>query len=303
VPVEHIRIHGHDIGYLTAGSGPVVILVHGIASSSTTWGRVMPGLAEETTVVAPDLLGHGTSTKAAGDYSLGALANGIRDLMGALGHERATLIGHSLGGGVALQFAYQFPSLCERLVLVGSGGLGKEVGFLLRALSFPGVEHLLVPVFAPAVLSRATSVVGWLRHVGLPFRPSFDEIWEGYGSLSDGDTRRAFFRALHSVVGPGGQTVSATNRLHLAAGRPTLIVWGDRDAIVPVQHARDAHEAMPGSLLHIFEGVGHWPQHDRPEEFVRVVLDFINSTPEPLSPPSRRRSRTHVPSGSRPDSP
>jgi pimeloyl-ACP methyl ester carboxylesterase len=278
VELQHIRIHGHDIGFVTGGAGPVVVLLHGIASSATTWGQVMPGLAERTTVVAPDLLGHGSSTKSAGDYSLGALANGIRDLMAALGHQRATLIGHSLGGGVALQFAYQFPGRCERLVLVGSGGLGKEVGLGFRALSFPGVEHVLAPAFAPAVQSRATALVKWLRGVGIPFPSSFDEIWEGYGSLKDGDTRRAFFHALHSVVDPGGQRVSALNRLHLAALMPTLIVWGERDSIVPVRHGRAAHEAMPGSILHVFEGVGHWPQHDRPGEFVRIVLEFIEST-------------------------
>jgi len=281
VELQRIRIHGHDIGYVTAGSGPVVILVHGIASSSTTWGRVIPALAERTTVVAPDMLGHGGSTKTAGDYSLGALANGIRDLMEALGHDRATLIGHSLGGGVALQFAYQFPDRCERLVLVGSGGLGKEIGLLFRALSFPGVEHVLTPVFAPAVQSRSTAVVNWLRKVRIPFPESFDEIWQGYSSLSDGDTRRAFFHALHSVVDPAGQRVSAVNRLHLASLRPILVIWGERDSIVPVRHAREAHQAMPGSVLHVFEGVGHWPQHDRPEEFTRVVLDFIDSTHPP----------------------
>ncbi len=279
VELQHIEIHGHDIGYLAAGSGPSVILVHGIAGSSTTWGKVMPGLAECASVVAPDLLGHGGSTKAAGDYSLGALANGIRDLMDALGHDRATLIGHSLGGGVVLQFAYQYPDRCERLVLVGSGGLGKEVGLIFRALSFPGVEHLVGPAFVPAVRTRAGAVMRWLQRIGFPLPASFDEVWQGYESLAEGNTRHAFFRTLHSVVDPSGQAVSATNRLHLASRVPSMIVWGDRDPIVPVAHARAAHEAMAGSLLHVFEGVGHWPQQDRPEEFVRVVLEFIESTP------------------------
>jgi pimeloyl-ACP methyl ester carboxylesterase len=284
VELQHIRIHGHDIAYRTAGSGPVVVLVHGIASSSETWGRVMPRLADRATVVAPDLLGHGGSTRRTGDYSLGALAAGIRDLMIALGHERATLIGHSLGGGVALQFAYQFPELCERLVLVASGGLGKEVAFHLRALSFPGVEYLVAPAFIPGFHAAGSALVGWLRHIGLRPAPTFEEFLRGYGSLMDGDSRRAFFNTLHSVVDPGGQRVSALDRLYLAEGRPTAIVWGDRDAIIPVAHGRAAHEAMPGSVLHILEGVGHFPQHDQPDEFVRVVLDFIESAPPaPLS--------------------
>jgi len=279
-----VTIHGHGIAYRSAGSGPAVVLVHGIASSSETWGKVMPGLADRATVIAPDLLGHGGSTKDAGDYSLGALASGIRDLMIALGHDRATLIGHSLGGGVALQFAYQFPDRCERLVLVSSGGLGKEVALHVRALSFPGVEYLIAPAFAPRLRAAGSAVMGGLRGVGIRPPPSFEEFWRGYGSLMDGDTRRAFFHTLRAVVDPGGQRVSALDRLYLASSRPTLVVWGERDPIIPVRHARTAHEAMPGSVLHIMEGVGHFPQHDQPERFVRLVLDFIDST-RPAAPP------------------
>jgi pimeloyl-ACP methyl ester carboxylesterase len=284
VEPRQVTIHGHGIAYRSAGSGPVVVLVHGIASSSETWGRVMPGLADRATVIAPDLLGHGGSTKDAGDYSLGALASGIRDLMIALGHDRATLIGHSLGGGVALQFAYQFPDRCERLVLVSSGGLGKEVALHLRALSFPGVEYLIAPAFAPRLRAAGTAVMGGLRGVGIRPPSSFEEFWRGYGSLMDGDARRAFFHTLRAVVDPGGQRVSALDRLYLASSRPTLVVWGERDPIIPVRHARIAHEAMPGSVLHVMEGVGHFPQHDQPERFVQLVLDFIDST-RPAAPP------------------
>jgi pimeloyl-ACP methyl ester carboxylesterase len=285
---QHIRIHGHHVAYRTAGSGPVVVLVHGIASSSETWDAVMPGLAERVTVVAPDLLGHGGSTKSAGDYSLGALAAGIRDLMVALGHERATLIGHSLGGGVALQFAYQFPDRCDRLVLVGSGGLGKEVALHLRALSFPGAEYLLAPAFTPRLHAAGAALMGWLRRTGVRPTPSFEEFWRGYGSLLDGETRRAFFHTLHSVVDPGGQRVSATNRLYLVADTPTEIIWGDRDPIIPLRHAYEARDAMPGSVLHVLEGVGHFPQHEQPERFVRIVLEFIDST-LPAFPAARPR--------------
>jgi len=255
------------------------MLVHGLATSSATWGRVMPSLAERFTVVAPDLLGHGGSTKSAGDYSLGAQASGIRDLMIALGHERATLVGHSWGGGVALQFAYQFPGRCERLVLVDSGGLGRDVSWHLRALSFPGMEHLMPPAaFAPRLHAAGMAVVGWLRHIGLRPPPSFDEMWSTYGSLADAETRRAFFHTLHSVVDLRGQRPSAMNRLYLLAAMPTLIVWGERDRLIPVSHGRAAHEAIPGSVLRVFEGVGHFPQHDRPEEFVRAMVDFIDSS-------------------------
>ena len=131
---RHVSIHGHDVSYRGGGSGPVVVLIHGMAGSSETWEPVLDELAEHCTVVAPDLLGHGDSDKPRGDYSLGAHASSIRDLLIALGHDRATIVGQSFGGGVAMQLAYQYPERCERLVLVASGGLGQEVALLLRAL-------------------------------------------------------------------------------------------------------------------------------------------------------------------------
>jgi pimeloyl-ACP methyl ester carboxylesterase len=135
-------LHGHQFSYRRAGSGPLLVLLHGIAGTSATWEDVMLRLGERHTVIAPDFLGHGESSKPRGDYSLGAYANGIRDLLGALGYERGTIIGHSLGGGVAMQFAYQFPERCERLVLVSSGGLAREVHPLLRAAVLPGANNV-----------------------------------------------------------------------------------------------------------------------------------------------------------------
>src|ERR671927_675998 len=144
---EEIRLHGHRVTYRRAGWGPVVVLIHGIAGSSATWGDVIEPLAEHYTVVAPDLLGHGQSAKPRGDYSLGAYASGLRDLLTALGHDKGTIVGHSLGGGVAMQMAYQFPDRCERMVLVSSGGLGREVHFLLRAATLPG-SVWIIPMLA-----------------------------------------------------------------------------------------------------------------------------------------------------------
>src|ERR671934_1299507 len=131
--LREIELHGHCVAYRSAGCGPVIVLVHGITSTSATWERVMPALTKRFTVIAPDLLGHGGSAKPRGDYSLGAYASGVRDLLIALGHERATFVGHSLGGGVAMQLAYQFPEHCERLVLVSSGGVGREITPPFRA--------------------------------------------------------------------------------------------------------------------------------------------------------------------------
>jgi pimeloyl-ACP methyl ester carboxylesterase len=285
VEVQRIRLHGHEIAYRGGGSGPVVLLVHGMASSSATWSGVIPALAEGATVIAPDLPGHGESVEAGGDQSLGSLASSVRDVLLTLGHDRATVVGHSLGGGVAMQFAYQFPHACERLVLVSAGGLGRDVALFLRALAFPGLELIIPPAFAPKLHQAGASVVRLLGRIGIHPRPSFEEIWRDYGMLSRKETRRAFFATLRAVIDPAGQRVSATDRLYLAAAVPTLIVWGERDSIIPVRHAEEAHQAIPGSTLEIFERAGHFPQHDEPERFARLLLDFIESTePADLSP-------------------
>jgi pimeloyl-ACP methyl ester carboxylesterase len=276
--LERLTIHGHDVRYRRGGSGPAIVLIHGMAGSSATWRFVMPALAERFTVVAPDLLGHGKSAKPRGDYSLGALASNVRDVLVALEIDRATIVGQSLGGGVALQFAYQFPERAERLVLVSSGGLGEEVALLLRLLSLPGAEYVLPLACHRWAHEAGSSVFGWLRRVGLRPGAHLDEMLQSYGSLSEAETRAAFVQTLRSVVDVAGQRVSAADRLYLAAQLPTLIVWGERDHIIPVQQAHDAHAAIPGSRLCIFDGVGHFPHCEEPERFVEVLTDFISST-------------------------
>jgi len=274
-----IRVDGDRVAYRAAGKGPVLLLVHGMAGSSVTWRHVMPALAERFTVLAPDLLGQGQSDKPRGDYSLGAHANTLRDLMDALGHERVTVVGQSLGGGVALQFAYQFPNRCERLVLVNSGGLGREVTFYLRLLAVPGFESVFPLFCSPWLRDAGNRVATRLGRAGvLRSTPARQEIWRSYASLADAESRGAFFRSLRDVIDFSGQAVSALGRLHRAAQLPTLIVWGARDPFIPVSHAVAAHEAIPGSRLEIFEGVGHYPHCEASERFVEVLVDFIAST-------------------------
>jgi pimeloyl-ACP methyl ester carboxylesterase len=260
-----ITIHDQRITYRGAGSGPVLLLIHGMAGSATTWRQVMPGLAKRFTVVAPDLLGHGRSEKPEGDYSLGAFACTLRDLLVALGHERATVVGQSLGGGVAMQFSYQYPERTERLVLVGSGGLGREVN---RFLSLPGSDAVLRLACAARVRGTIESVGSRAARMGLRPAPVVAELWRSYASLGDDAARRAFLRTLRAVVDPRGQAVSASNRLHLAAEVPTLIIWGDADPIIPVEHGH----------LEVFEGVGHYPHCEAPERFVEVLSEFIETT-------------------------
>lgn len=295
-PSRTIELHGQTVSFVEAGSGPVLLLLHGITSSSRTWGAVLPLLAERFTVLAPDLLGHGASGKPRGDYSLGAYASSIRDLLLALGHERATVLGHSLGGGVALQFAYQFPERLERLILVSSGGLGREVSILLRAATLPGAEYVL-PVLSGRPVRDVTAAS--LRALGkLGLRPNADGIGigEGFGSLGDVEARRAFLHTARSIIEPSGQRVSAADRLYLAAWLPTLIVWGERDRMIPVAHGRAAAEAMPDSRLEIFEDAGHFPFNDDPERFARVVTDFMGTTEPPPFDADRLRDLLRPPS-------
>ena len=276
---REITLHGNRVSYRSAGDGEeVVVLVHGITGSGETWADVIPALAEEFTVLAPDLLGHGASAKPRGDYSLGAYASGVRDLVAALGHDRATVVGHSLGGGVAMQLAYQFPERCDRLVLVSSGGLGREVHPLLRAAALPGSEWVLPVVCATQLRDAGDAVWQTLGRVGLRAGTDLQELWRGYASLADRDAQQAFVHTLRTIVDGGGQRVSATDRLYLAAELPTLIVWGEADPIIPVAHGLEAHAAIPGSRLEVFERAGHFPHRSDPERFADVLVDFVRHT-------------------------
>jgi pimeloyl-ACP methyl ester carboxylesterase len=276
--LQELTIHGHRVTYRTAGKGPVVLLIHGMAGSSTTWKQAMPALSRDFTVLAPDLLGHGHSDKPLDDYSLGAFATTLRDLLVALGHEHCTVVGQSLGGGIAMQFAYQYPERCERIALVGSGGLGREVNPILRFLTLPGAETVLKLACAAPIRGAIEGAGGLAARVGLHPVPVVAELWRSYVSLADDPTRKAFLRTLRAVIDRSGQAVSAANRLHLVSDIPTLIVWGDADPIIPLDHAHAAHAAMPGSRLEIFEGVGHYPHCEDPERFVALLTEFIEET-------------------------
>ena len=273
-----VTIHGHEVSYRDVGEGPVLLLLHGIAGSSRAWREVMPALAGDYRLIAPDLLGHGESAKPQGDYSLGAYASGIRDFLGVLGVERATIVGQSFGGGVAMQLAYQHPEVCERLVLVDSGGLGREVNPILRAATLPLAEYVMPVLFPTFVRDRGDSISRFLKDKGIRSGRAA-EMWLAYRSLTETENRKAFVRTIRSVIDPGGQTVSAMDRLYLAAAVPTLIVWGEDDPIIPVSHAHAAHEAIPGSRLEVLPGVGHFPHVEDPQRFNEVLRDFIETTP------------------------
>ncbi len=275
--VKYLDLHGERVAYRDAGHGPAVLLIHGMAGSSSTWRTMLPHLSKSYRVIAPDLVGHGESAKPRGDYSLGALAVWLRDLLDELGISRVTLVGQSLGGGVAMQFVHQHPDYCERIVLIGSGGLGPEVGWTLRLLSAPGAELLLPVIAPPTVVALGDRVRAWLSSVGVSSPPAA-ETWSAYSSLSMRPAREAFLRTLRSVVDYRGQAVSAFSRLHFSSGIPALLIWGGSDRIIPVAHAHAAHDAIPGSRLVVIPGVGHYPHLEACDAVVAAFNDFFATT-------------------------
>ena len=269
--LKTMTLHGDRVAYRDEGAGEVLLLVHGMGGSSNTWSGVIPLLAKKYRVIAPDLLGHGESDKPRGDYSVGAFAVLLRDLLDALDVPRVTVIGHSLGGGVAMQFAHQHRQYCERIVLISSGGFGDDVGRVLRLLSLPGSE-LVLPVIAsrPAVLAGNA-----LRAL-----MGSSDRFKARPSLSNRDNRQAFLRTLRSVVDFRGQAVSALNRLGFHGVLPALIISGDQDRVIPVEHARAAHRMLPNSRLHIMPGVQHHPPTERPEKVASLIDEFVATTAE-----------------------
>lgn len=274
---EQVSIHGHRVCYRRGGAGPVLLLLHGIGDSSRAWIPAMRFLHRSYTVLAPDLPGHGNSSNPLGDYSLGGHASSMRDLLDVLGIERVTVVGQSFGGGVAMQFAYQFPSRCERLVLIDAGGLGREVSWLLRLATVPAAEYVM-PVLFPAFMRRwGDPVARFLGDWGIRNARAAD-VWRSYRSLTDPGRRAAFARTVRAVIDPGGQSVSAVNRLYLVALMPTLIVWGDQDKIIPLVHAYQAHQSIPNSRLEVIQGAGHAPHVEDAFRFAEIVEDFMSTT-------------------------
>lgn len=273
-------LHGRELAYREAGDGegkPTLLFIHGMAGSSVTWRELIPRLEPHFHILAPDLPGHGESSLEFDDYSLGAMASALRDLLVVKGISRCTVVGQSLGGGVAMQFVYQYPEFCERIVLIGSGGLGREVSWILRVLAVPGAELLLSAAAAPWFVVAGNAVRRLLGSKGIR-AAAMAESWAAYESLSRSGHRRTFFKTLRSVVDNRGQAVSATNRLRLAGQLPFQLIWGDRDPIIPVSHGLATHEAMPGSRLAVVEGSGHYPHVEDPAAVERIIVEFMTDT-------------------------
>ncbi len=270
-----VTLHGHAFSYTDSGSGPALLFIHGILGSQKQWGHLVDRLDDNHRLIVPDLFGHGESDKPVGDYSLGAHAATLRDLLDRLGIQQVTLVGHSLGGGIAMVFSYLFPERVDRLVLVASGGLGREVSPLLRSATLPGAEYVLPVIASGWMRDRIASAGRLLSTVGV--RPGRDltVVWDGFTSLGDADTRRAFLATTRAVIDPGGQSVSAHDYLPDSTPIPTLVVWGTKDRMIPAWHAASATTSIPHCRVELFQGAGHFPHLDDPDRFAALVREFI----------------------------
>lgn len=273
--VQHVVVHGYRRAYRVCGSGPALLMLHGLACDSSTWADVIPTLAEHYTVIAPDLLGHGDSDKPDADYSLGGYANGMRDLLTVLGIDKVTVVGHSFGGGVAMQFAYQFPDRTERVVLVSTGGLGKEVTPLIRFLTVPGSGLAIGLATLRPWRSLVSGTMRALSRVPMTATRDLDEVADIYEALADPAQRVAVQRVTSHVLNWRGQYVTMTDRSYLARLMPVLVIWGRDDMVIPSSHADLAPTQV--SDVHVLDDSGHFPHKDHPEQFCRIVTEFIET--------------------------
>jgi len=290
-------VHGHRRAFVQVGRGPALLLLHGLGCDHTTFSAVIERLSRRFTVIAPDLLGHGASDKPRADYTLGGYANGMRDLLAVLNIDRVTVVGHSFGGGIAMQFAYQFPQHTERLMLVAPGGLGREVSPVLRGLTLPGAGTAVAIAASPPVLAVARFLGQWAHAAGLPGTADIPGALSVLAGKRDPHEREAFLHVLRAVVDRRGQVVTMTDRAYLAANMPTCVLWGAKDSVLPVAHAEIARRTFPGARIEIVEGGGHFPHEEFPDRFTSVLTDFVRSTSPSVHDPQRwrellRRGRT-----------
>lgn len=297
--VQFFTLHGKKRAFLKVGEGPAVLLLHGLACDHRTWLPVIEELAKTHTVIAPDLLGHGVSDKPRADYTLGGYANGMRDLLTVLGIDKVTVVGHSFGGGVAMQFAYQFPERTQRMMLVATGGLGPEVTPLIKLIQAPGWFRVMGVLTLPgirhvetfALRSAAAHGTGPLRK----YTRDLAEVADIVESWKDRRTRFAIRHLVRAVIDWRGQIVTMSDRAYLTEAIPMAIVWGAEDQVIPVRHASNAAALAPELRVEVMADAGHFPHKDHPDEFVAILNDFISTT-EPATY-NRARFRRMLTSG------
>jgi pimeloyl-ACP methyl ester carboxylesterase len=280
VACNEMWLHGHRLVYRVAGTGPALLLVHGLFEDALTWRKVIPRLARTHTVIAPDLFGHGESDAPIGiDYSPAGHAGTLRDLLDVLGHERATIVGHSLGGGISISFAYNYPERLDRIALISSGGLGLDVHPLLRMLSLPGASYILRLLTTPPALGLLAASARLA--LATRARGAARTIWAAQLTLAgvgDRERRAAKITTLRAVIGRRGQRVTALDRFYLLRPVPTLLIWGTHDRMIPSHHASAALATHPGAKLVLVDGAGHLPHRTRAKFVTERLTSFVNDS-------------------------
>ena len=274
-----VTIGGRTVAYTSAGAGKPLLLVHGLGGTRQTWNGIVDALAETHHVIAPDLPGHGDSDPPAGDFSLGAFAVVLRDLLISLDFRSATIIGHSLGGGIAMQFGYQFPERTDRLVLISSGGLGPQVSPMLRAATLPGAETVVaVLARSPEAVTRRFLSFASRVMPGSLARPDIGPVAEDLHRLTDAGQRRTFVRTASNVIDWRGQSISAIGSLAQLTDLPILLAWGTDDRTIPPHHHRAVSLMLTCPRLLEIPGAGHYPHISAPDQLVPALRDFLETT-------------------------
>jgi len=279
--LQRVTIHGHERAFVKTGEGPALLLLHGLGCDHTTWAPVIPSLARHFTVIAPDLLGHGASAKPRADYSVGGYANGMRDLLTVLGIDKVTVVGHSFGGGVAMQFAYQFPERTERMILVAPGGLGPEVSPAIRAITLPGFHTAMGIATLPGLRHAGVAGLRALSRSKLPGVHDLSEVANIYNSFRDPRARAAIRHVVRSVVDMRGQIVTMVDRAYLTQAMPMLVVWGSDDVVIPVKHAENVARIAPGAVVEVIPNSGHFPHIEQPAAVGAAIGDFVDNVVKP----------------------
>jgi pimeloyl-ACP methyl ester carboxylesterase len=287
VELQRITIHGHERAFVRMGEGPALLLLHGLGCDHTTWTPVIRDLAKHFTVIAPDLLGHGVSAKPRADYSVGGYANGMRDLLTMLNIDKVTVVGHSFGGGIAMQFAYQFPERTERMILVAPGGLGPEVTPFIRAVTLPGFHQLMGVATLPGLRHAGKAGLRALSRSRITAARDLGEVAEIFESFKDPHARAAIRHVVRAVVDMKGQIVTMVDRAYLTQAMPMLVIWGTDDVVIPAKHAENVARIAPGAVVEVLPNSGHFPHKDHPDRFVKIVRTFVNAT----QPASYHRGR------------
>ena len=279
---EHktVSVWGLNIRYVQAGDGPVVLLLHGLAASLLTWYCNIDVLASAGyRVIAPDLPGFGESDKPSHlDYSPDSAADFVYDFTQELELKRLSLVGSSAGGVIAGLFALEYPDMVEKMVLVGSGGFGREVSWFLRVISIPVVGDL---VYQPWLNNR----MGATKQ--LFYRPPaiLDELLPEMNRLKLlPGARSAMLRSVRSSVNLMGlrPQVYILERLK-SSPVPLMTIWGADDIIIPVSHAEAVRQELPESVVRIIPKCGHWPQMEQPSQFNPMLTSFLDGGPVPAA--------------------